>query len=283
MKLIEGKKLNESILDRLAEQISQNISLVGRAPTVEIIMVGEDFASQKYVQMKSAAANKIGANCNIRQLPANIYEADLIAQIESFNNSAEVDAVMIQLPLPKSLDKQRLLDTISPSKDVDGLTSANLGLLFKNPAKAIVPATVRGVVSLLETNNILVEGKDVVLVGASDLIGIPLSAVLLDMGATVTLTHIKTVDLQTKTSQADILISAVGQPGLITKEHLKQDAIVIDIGTSQNKSTGKIVGDVRFEEIESVASMATPVPGGVGPMTVASLMQNLVDLWLSNV
>jgi methylenetetrahydrofolate dehydrogenase (NADP+)/methenyltetrahydrofolate cyclohydrolase len=237
-----------------------------------VILVGDDPASQVYVRNKEKAANEVGMRGKVHRLAATATEAEVRARIEALNGDDEVDGFLVQLPLPAGLPETALLDGVAPAKDVDGLHPVNAGLLALGRAK-IASATPRGVMRLLAETGIDLVGKRAVVVGRSNIVGKPLAQLLLGAHATVTIAHSRTRDLAAVCRDADILVAAVGRPGLVRGDWVKPGAIVIDVGTTRNDA-GKLVGDVAFDEARERASWITPVPGGVGPMTIACLLEN---------
>ncbi len=281
--LLNGKEVAEKILTELKIKAA---SLTKR-PSLGIISVGEDPASQVYIKKKIKVAEEIGIIAKHYPLKGNIGEQELLDLIEQLNLDSEMDGFIVQLPLPKQICEERIIESVSPEKDVDGFHPFNQGKMFQgriNP-DSLLPATPLGIMKLLEYYQIELEGKKAVIIGRSNIVGKPLAALLLNKNATVTITHSRTKNLAEHTQTADIIIAAVGKPNLITAEMVKQGAIVIDVGI--NRVDGKLVGDVDFEQVKEKASYITPVPGGVGPMTVAMLMHNLIfrkrkDLKLSD-
>jgi methylenetetrahydrofolate dehydrogenase (NADP+)/methenyltetrahydrofolate cyclohydrolase len=282
MKMLNGKILSDEILQNISEEIEQKSEQCGRVPRLELILVGYDFGSIKYVQMKKKVADKIGMECNIRHLDTTATTQEVLDLINNLNQDPLVDGLMVQLPLPEHIDSNEILDSIAPNKDVDGLTATNLGGLFQKKPTAIAPATPLGIMELLKEYRIKIFGKKVVIVGASNIIGIPLSAMMLEKNATVVICNKHTVDLLEVTKTADILVSATGVPELIKKEYIKPGVVLIDVGSNKHPETGKLVGDVDFNSVEGIPSYITPVPGGVGPMTIASLMLNLMKIYNEN-
>lgn len=268
MNLLEGKEIKLKILNDLKEEllkINERIKLV-------VIQVGNDEASSVYLKQKEKMANDLNYGFEHLKFDENITEQELINIIHNLNENEKITGIMVQMPLPKHINPKKVQNAVIPYKDVDGLCDYNAGLLMHGNNDAIVPCTVRGIVDMLDYYNIDIEGKNVVIVGRSDLVGKPLAALLTNRNATVTLCHSKTINLKEHTSRADILIVSVGKHGLIKGEDIKEGAVVIDVGI--NILNGKIVGDVDFETAKYVASYITPVPGGVGQLTVANLAKN---------
>jgi methylenetetrahydrofolate dehydrogenase (NADP+)/methenyltetrahydrofolate cyclohydrolase len=282
MKILDGKRTSQKILDDISSKVERIVLDGKRVPRLDLILVGEDFASVKYVQIKEQRARELGIDCQTHHLGKDSTTEEVVNLIKTLNAFDEVDGLMVQLPLPVNIDTNTVLESIEPRKDVDGLTSVNLGRLFQNDPKAIPPATPLGIVKLLDEYEIDVSGKGVVILGASNIVGVPLGAILLRRDATVTICTSRTVNIQEVAKTADILISATGVPLLVKSEFLKEGAVVIDVGSNKHPETGKLVGDVDWEDVQGIPSYITPVPGGVGPMTVASLMLNLMDCYEQN-
>jgi methylenetetrahydrofolate dehydrogenase (NADP+)/methenyltetrahydrofolate cyclohydrolase len=256
--------------------LTETIGKLSRAPKLAIIQVGNRPDSVAYIKAKKAFAKKIGVEIEHIHLEEVASLKDVIEQIQKCNSDETVQGIIVQLPLPAHIDKAAAIESIDPHKDADGLTSVNYQKLSNNDSTAIIPATARGVQELLAYYSISLKGKKVVVVGRSALVGGPIALLCKKAGADVTVCHSKTVDLAHETVQADILIVAVGKPGLITASHVKKGAVVIDVGISKIADES-LKGDVDFKAVQDVASAITPVPGGVGPMTVLALFENVVD------
>ena len=278
MTILDGKQTALKISERIKKEIQK----CSRKPRLDIFLVGNDFGSQKYVEMKLKKAQELGIQCNVHSFDENTTQEELIKLIQELNQDSNVNGVMVQLPLPKHINESNILEKISPSKDIDGLTSVNLGKLFKNDPLAIAPATAKGVLELLKEYDIKIDGKDAVVIGRSDIVGLPVAALLQNENATVTVCHSHTPNIKEVCKMADILVVAIGKPEYIDKEYVKEGAVVIDVGTNKNEE-GKLVGDVNFESVKDVVSYITPVPGGVGPMTIVCLLSNLIDAYKKNV
>ncbi len=276
MEILDGKKISEEILQELKQRISFLKGNMGRFPKLDIILAGNDFASEKYVSMKEQKAIELGIEVNVHRFGEDSNNEEVINTIEELNEDNSVDGIMVQLPLPKNFDEDLIVSRISVEKDVDGLTAESLGRLFRNE-KCFVSATSKGIGILLDKYNISVEGKNVVVIGRSKVVGLPVSALMLSRNSTVTICHPHTVNIQNICKNADILIAAVGKAGFVNKDFVKDGAVVIDVGFNKDIQTGKTVGDVNFEDIKDIVSYITPVPGGVGPMTIASLLENVID------
>lgn len=262
MKIVDGKALKEQILASLKKEIqAQNLK-----PNLAIILIGEDPASLVYIKQKQKAASEIGAFSELFQFRASSTEREVLEKIEQLNKNLEVNGIIVQLPLPKYFDAFILTQAVNPKKDVDGLNEESF---FK-------PATPLAVLEILRAENVVIKGKTAVIFGQSRLVGAPLKVMLEDEGASVLAIDINTPDPNKISLQGDIIISAVGKPGLVASAMVKPGAVVIDVGTTRNRKNGKLEGDVDFENVKEKVSLITPVPGGVGPMTVAMLMKNLV-------
>lgn len=266
--LIDGKKVAEHI----KQQVKTEIELMDKEVTLAVIVVGDNPASRVYVNNKKKACEYVGIKSLEIAMPEDVSEDTLFEMIDTLNYDQNVHGILVQLPLPKHIDEKEVLERIWPDKDVDGFSAYNTGKLWQSQYD-MAPCTAMGIIELLDYYNIDVSGKHCVVVGRSNIVGKPVAALLLERDATVTICHSKTKNLSEITSKADILISAVGKPKFITWGFVKKDAIVIDVGINRNEN-GKLCGDVDAENIVNKASLLTPVPGGVGPMTVAMLMKN---------
>lgn len=274
--ILDGKKLR----DKIIENLKAKVDTFEEKPTLVVILVGKNPASKIYVNNKKKMAEKIGIHSEVINYPANITEAELLDKIEELNNNKKVTAILVQLPLPKHISKDNVMNKIIPSKDVDGFTPYNFGKLFSGETPTVYPCTPKGILLLLDEYNIEIEGKHVVIVGRSNIVGKPLSQMMLNKNATVTICHSHTKNLSQITKTADILVSAVGK-NIIEGEMLKTDCVIVDVGIFKDEN-GKTRGDVDFESASKIASFISPVPGGVGPMTIASLMLNTVELFEKN-
>ena len=270
--ILDGKKLRDKIFEDLKEKIDK----MKKKPTLAVILVGENPASQIYVRNKKKTAEKLGINSLSIEYPADISEKELVAKIEELNNDKNVTAILVQLPLPKHINKNKVIDAILPQKDVDGLTPYNLGKLFSGEKPYVYPCTPKGILLLLDEYNIELDGKNIVVIGRSNLVGKPVAQMLLNRNATVTMCHSHTKNLSEITKTADIVVSAVGK-NVIGEKMLKSNCVVIDVGIFRDEN-GKLSGDVDFENVSKISAYISPVPGGVGPMTIASLMLNTVEL-----
>lgn len=272
---IEGKAIAEAYRERVSKEVAAFIADHGRAPGLEVVLVGDDPASAVYTRNKEKAAKKAGIRGKLHSLPAVIEEQALLAYVEALNADDDVDGILVQLPLPKHIAETRILDAISPHKDVDGLHPINAGLLSSG-RPGLVPCTPKGCMHLIATTGVSLEGAHAVMVGRSNLMGKPMAQLLLGAQATVTIAHSRTRDLAAVCREADVLVVAVGRPRMIDASFIKQGAVVIDVGINRG-ADGKLVGDVDFDGALERASHVTPVPGGVGPMTIACLLDNTVQ------
>ena len=284
--LLDGKKLAKELELRLQNEISSILSKAGRPPGLAVIRVGDDPASEVYVSNKEKACNRIGIKSLVLHFPEKTSVEDLKGEIHQLNLNKDIDGILLQLPLPKGIDESELLELIDPEKDADGLHAMNLGKLLKGEPgpRSCTPA---GVMALLTRNQIPLEGKRAVVIGRSILVGQPMALMLQAANATVTVAHSKTINLQDITREAELLIVAAGRPRMVGADYVRKNAVVIDVGIHRisddsiinSPSKSKLCGDVCFEEVEAIAAAITPVPGGVGPMTVAMLLVNTVSRW----
>lgn len=272
--IIDGKLVSENLLDNLAKEISK----LDKKPSLAVIIVGEDPASKIYVNLKKKKAIELGINSQVIEMSAGTTQDELLNTIDILNNDECINAILVQLPLPKHIDKNAVLEKITPLKDVDCFHPYNAGQIATGNKPYVYPCTPNGILRLLEFYNIAVEGKNVVVVGRSNIVGRPMAQMFLNKNATVTICHSKTENLGQITAGADILVSAVGQKNLIKAEMVKESVVVVDVGMNRDDN-GKLCGDVDFVNVSKKASFITPVPGGVGPMTICSLMLNTFDLY----
>jgi len=268
--LLDGKQVSDEIKQQLKNKVRNYLI----KPCLVVIQVGDDEASNVYIRSKERACNEIGVYFKHIKFEESVREREIINKIIELNNDEYVHGILLQLPIPEKFNTRKLINLIHRDKDVDGLTDSNAGKLFKNNYHSI-PCTPQGIMELLDYYKIELEGKKVTIVGRSNLVGKPLSMLLLDRNATVTICHSKTEDLKEHTLNADIIITAVGKRNILTEDMVKKGVIVIDVGMNHNEE-GKLCGDVDFEKVSKKASYITPVPGGVGPMTVAMLLENVV-------
>ena len=288
MDLINGNEIAQEIIEELKLEVS---AIQGGKPCVVFIRVGEDPASISYVSKKEKTAEKIGIESRLQLYPNSISQDELLEEISLLNNNEEVHGILVQAPLPDHIDERTIFNHVSPSKDVDGFNAFNLGKLCQEQEDAFISCTPAGIIELVRRKNITTEGKHVVVLGRSLIVGKPAGILFLRKGfpgnATVTFCHSRTPDLEKHTRRADIIIAAIGKPQFVTKEMVKEGATIIDVGINRiedsNKKSGfRLVGDVDFEQVAPKTQYITPVPGGVGPMTVAMLMKNTVQAFKGN-
>lgn len=276
--IIDGKKISAEIKDELKDKVAE-LKKDGINITLAVIQVGDDPASAVYVGNKKKACEYIGIKSLAYELPESTTESELLALVTKLNEDASVNGILVQLPLPKHIDEDLVIQTISPAKDVDGFHPQSVGALSIGQ-KGFVSCTPAGIVELLKRSNIEIEGKECVIIGRSNIVGKPMALLMLRENATVTICHSRTKNLQEVAKRADILIVAIGKPLYVTKDFVKEGAVVIDVGMHRNENN-KLCGDVDFNDVISQVSAITPVPGGVGPMTIAMLMNNCVESVLS--
>ncbi|MEL7629855.1 MULTISPECIES: bifunctional methylenetetrahydrofolate dehydrogenase/methenyltetrahydrofolate cyclohydrolase FolD [Pectobacterium] len=274
-KIIDGKTIAQQVKDEVAARVTQRLAAGKRAPGLAVVLVGENPASQIYVSSKRKVCEEVGFISRSYDLPATTTESELLTLIDQLNADQAIDGILVQLPLPEGIDNTKVIERIAPSKDVDGFHPYNVGRLCQR-APLLRACTPRGIITLLERYNIDTFGLNAVVVGASNIVGRPMSLELLLAGCTTTVTHRFTKNLRHHIENADLLVVAVGKPGFIPGEWIKPGAIVLDVGINRLES-GKVVGDVEFETAQERASYISPVPGGVGPMTVATLIQNTLQ------
>lgn len=275
--ILDGTEAAKAIREELIQEIEKYTKAGKRRPGLAVVLIGDNPASQVYVKNKVLSCKKVGIESHLYELPGTISEAEVFALIEKLNRNAGIDGILVQLPLPKSLPTEAILMAVSPDKDADGLHPYNMGLLLSGK-KALRPCTPSGILKILDRYNIPLEGKNAVVIGRSNLVGKPIAIMLLERNATVTICHSRSKDLEGIAREADILIVAAGQMEMVRGSWIKPGAVVIDVGIHKVEGeTNRLCGDVLYDEASKVASHITPVPGGVGPMTVAMLMSNTVD------
>ncbi len=274
MILLDGKALSAKIKEEVKVEVTQIVKEKNITPGLAVILVGNDAASATYVASKAKACKDAGIYSVVHEMPESITQEELLETINMMNNNPKLDGILVQLPLPKHIDTTTVLEAINPLKDVDGFHPYNVGRMVSN-LDSFLPATPFGVMRMFEEHNIEVSGKDVVVIGSSDIVGKPMASLLINKKATVTVCNSRTKDLKAHTSKADIVIIAVGVPYLLKEDMVKDGAIVIDVGINR-LDTGKLVGDADFEGLKNKCSFLTPVPGGVGPMTIAMLLKNTI-------
>lgn len=290
MQIIDGKQLSKDIKGEIAEKVQQIKSNGGRAPHLAAVLVGEDPASQVYVRNKVRSCEQVGFDSTLIRKGAETTEEELLQIVEDLNNNDAIDGFIVQLPLPAHIDEDRVTLAISPDKDVDGFHPTNFGKMMQG-LDTFLPATPYGIIEMLDRYNIPTSGKEVVVIGRSNIVGLPMSVLLARKGepgnCTVTLCHSRTQDLKAHTQKADIIVAAIGRPNFVTGDMIKEGATIIDVGINRiedatRKSGSRLVGDVDFDSVAEKVGHITPVPGGVGPMTVVSLIQNTLKAYQQN-
>ena len=272
MTIIDGKALSDKILKEIENEHSELQAKVGRKAGLAVIIVGENPASQIYVRNKIRACERVGFHSETIRFDENITEENLLLEIEKLNNDSNIDGILVQLPIPKHINELKVINAISAEKDVDGFHTTNIGKMMIGDETGFLPCTPAGVIQMFEEYNIDLEGKDVLVIGQSNIVGKPMTLLLINKRATVQVCNSKTKNLPEKLQKADVVVAAAGSPKLVKGSDVKEGVVVIDIGI--NRVDGKICGDVDFEEVSQKASYITPVPGGVGPMTIAMLIKN---------
>lgn len=276
MKVVSGKDLAQINKFILKDKITKTKETHNQVPHLVVVLVGDNPASLSYVKGKEKGCDYVGMKNTLIQLPEDTTTVELMIQINKLNKDDGVDGILVQLPLPKRIREDVILNSISPNKDVDGFHPLNTGYLWQK-RETIIPCTAKGIIQLLDYANVNLEGKNVCVIGRSNIVGLPVSKLLLDRNASVRILHSK-VDITTYSKEADILIVAIGQPKFIKAHMVKQNAVVIDVGI--NRVDGKLCGDVDFDEVSPITSVITKVPGGVGPMTISCLLENTYELFL---
>ena len=278
---ISGKELSAKLKAEMAAEVAAFPEKYGRVPHLVVILVGDDPASISYVTGKAKASEVVGIRNTTMRRPADISENELLDLIRQLNADDAVDGILVQLPLPAHISEAKVIETISREKDVDGFHPLNEAALWqKQPC--ILPCTPKGIIKMLEAAGVEIEGKRAVVIGRSNIVGLPVAKLLLDRNATVTIAHSRTRNLPELTRQAEILVVAIGRPKFVTADMVSDGAVVIDVGVNRDPETGKLCGDVDFAAIEPKASVITPVPGGVGPMTICCLMENTIECFLNS-
>jgi methylenetetrahydrofolate dehydrogenase (NADP+)/methenyltetrahydrofolate cyclohydrolase len=273
-KVISGKEVSASLRQELAERVAELKARHGLVPGLGVILVGDDPASHSYVRGKEKAADQVGIYSEVLRVPASTTEAEVLKMVQDFNENPKIHGILVQLPLPDHIDENKVIFAIDPEKDVDGFHPVNIGRLHIGE-EGFIPCTPNGIMELLDRTGVELKGKNATVVGRSNIVGKPVAMLLLSRHATVTICHSRTTDLAGECRRADVLVAAVGRPRMITADMIKPGAVVIDVGVNRIEG-GKLVGDVDFDGALEVASAITPVPGGVGPMTITMLMKNTV-------
>lgn len=278
-KIIDGKALSLSLKEDMKARMAELENKYGRRPCLSVIIVGDNPASRSYVRGKIKAAEFVGMESRLIELPQDVSEEALLSKISELNADEKVDGILVQLPLPEHIDEDNVIDAIAVAKDVDGFHPSNVAALWLG-RKCTVPCTPKGIIKMIESTGVEIAGKKVVVVGRSNIVGKPVAKLLLDRNATVTIAHSRTKDLAAVCREADILVAAVGRPKMITADMVKPGAVVIDVGINR-VDDGTLVGDVDFGPAYEIAGYISPVPGGVGPMTITMLMENTIECFLS--
>lgn len=270
-KILDGKQIAKDYRQGLQDEV-EKLTKQGYTPKLSVILVGNDGASQSYVRSKKKAAEKIGMISEVIHLDEDTPEKDVLKELERLNKDESVSGILVQVPLPDQVDEQKVLDAIDPAKDVDGFHPINIGRLYLDQAK-LIPCTPLGVMELLKHADIDLEGKNAVVIGRSHIVGQPVAKLLTQKNATVTVLHSRSQNISEHLKNADVIVSAVGRPGMVTKNDVKEGAVVIDVGNTPDEN-GKLKGDVEYVEVKDIAGAITPVPGGVGPMTITMVLNN---------
>ncbi len=280
--IISGKELSAKLKAEMAERVATFPAEYGRVPHLVVILVGEDPGSVSYVKGKAKASAEVGIRNTTIRRPDTITEDELLGMIAELNADDGVDGILVQLPLPKHIDEDKIIAAIDKSKDVDGFHPLNVAALWqKQPCT--LPCTPKGIIKMLKSAGVEISGREAVVIGRSNIVGLPVSKLLLDENATVTIAHSRTKNLGEVSRRADILVVAIGRPKFVKADMVKEGAVVIDVGVNRDPETGKLCGDVDFAAIEPKASVITPVPGGVGPMTICCLMENTIECFLRRI
>lgn len=278
-KIISGKELSAKLKADMAAQVAEFPEKYGRVPHLVVILVGDNPASVSYVTGKAKASETVGIKNTTIRKPETISEEELLSLIRALNEDDSVDGILVQLPLPKHISESKVIETISKAKDVDGFHPLNVAALWQKE-DCVLPCTPKGIIKMLKAAGVGIKGKRAVVIGRSNIVGLPVAKLLLDENATVTIAHSRTENLAELTRQAEILVVAIGRPKFVTADMVSEGTVVIDVGVNRDAETGKLCGDVDYAEVEPKASVITPVPGGVGPMTICCLMENTVECFL---
>ena len=277
--IISGKELSAKLKAEMAAQVAAFPEKYGRVPHLVVILVGEDPGSVSYVTGKAKASEVVGIKNTTIRKPSDITEVELLSLIAELNADDAVDGILVQLPLPKHISEAKVIEAIAKEKDVDGFHPLNVAALWQKQ-ECVLPCTPKGIIRMLKEAGVSISGKRAVVIGRSNIVGLPVAKLLLDENATVTIAHSRTADLPSLTRQAEILVVAIGRPRFVTADMVSEGTVVIDVGVNRDPETGKLCGDVDFAAIEPKASVITPVPGGVGPMTICCLMENTIECFL---
>ncbi len=279
--IVSGKELSAKLKSEMATEVATFEDKYGRVPHLVVILVGEDPGSMSYVKGKGKAADEVGIKNTTIRKESTITEAELLGIIDELNADDGVDGILVQLPLPKHIDSDKVISAILKSKDVDGFHPLNVASLWMKQ-QCVLPCTPKGIIKMMKSAGVEIAGRKAVVLGRSNIVGLPVSKLLLDENATVTMAHSRTKNLAEVTREAEILVVAIGRPKFVTADMVGDGAVVIDVGVNRDPETGKLCGDVDFAAIEPKASVITPVPGGVGPMTICCLMENTIECFLEH-
>ncbi len=279
-KIISGKELSAKLKADMAAQVAEFPEKYGRVPHLVVILVGDNPASVSYVTGKAKASETVGIKNTTIRKPETISEEELLSLIRALNEDDSVDGILVQLPLPKHISESKVIETISKAKDVDGFHPLNVAAPWQKE-DCVLPCTPKGIIKMLKAAGVGIKGKRAVVIGRSNIVGLPVAKLLLDENATVTIAHSRTENLAELTRQAEILVVANGRPKFVTADMVSEGTVVIDVGVNRDAETGKLCGDVDYAEVEPKASVITPVPGGVGPMTICCLMENTIECFLA--
>lgn len=280
--VISGKEISQKMKSDMAAEVATFAEKYGRVPQLVVILVGDDPGSVSYVTGKAKACDAVGIKNTTIRRPESVSEQEILDIIQSLNDDPEVDGILVQLPLPKHISEDKVIEAISKRKDVDGFHPLNVAALWQKQPCAL-PCTPKGIIKLLKAADVEIEGKRAVVLGRSNIVGLPVAKLLLDNNATVTIAHSRTKNLAEITRQAEILVVAIGRPKFVTADMVTPGTVVIDVGVNRDPESGKLCGDVDYDAIEPIASVITPVPGGVGPMTITCLMENTIESFKSTV
>ena len=282
--IFDGKQLAEEVKSSLREKISNLKIQYNRVPCLSVLLVGDDYGSQRYVASCEKNAALVGMDCRVVRLPQDSTEEEVLHTLQQLNNDSTVDGILIQMPLPKQVSQAKIVAALDPQKDVDGVTDTTVAQLWKQKrsdySRFCVPCTPRSAMRILKAADVSLDGKNAVVVGRSNIVGLPVAKLLMNENATVTIAHSHTQDLPALLRSADIIVAAIGQPRFITADMVSDGAVIVDVGINSDPETGKMCGDVDFAGVAPKCGMITPVPGGVGPLTICSLLENTIDCFL---
>lgn len=282
--IYDGKKLAEEVKTSLRNTIAEYNKRYGRVPCLSVLLVGDDYGSQRYVASCEKNATLIGMNCQVMRMPQESSEQDVLDTLDQLNNNKDIDGILIQMPLPKHINTEHVVEALNPAKDVDGVTNTNVAQLWKQKSNDYsnfcIPCTPASVMRILKTAGITLDGKNAVVVGRSNIVGLPVTKLLMNENATVTVAHSRTNNLPYILRNADIIVAAIGKAKFINADMVKDGAVIVDVGINNDPQTGKMCGDVDSAAVADRCQLITPVPGGVGPLTICSLMENTIKCYL---